>query len=374
MEKKILFVARNLCVGGIQTSLINLLKKLSSSGNKIDLFSFAPGELSEKLPAAVNVIYGGRCLKLISTPLKEVVASKKFLDIIIRIFLTVIVRITGSEYLYRKLFKNIKLYNRYEKAVSYFNDVPTGYFNRGTNLFVAEYVNAPTKTAWIHTDPILSGFDRNYCLDVYRNFDEIVCVSNAVKQKTDMLLPEYAYRTKVVYNAFDEGEILSLAEEYSLEFDKNKFNIITVGRIDNASKRIDGIIRICKQLKDEDITDFCWRIVGSGPDLSANLRLAAELHTDDVVIFEGEKVNPYPYIKNSDLFALYSMYEGYPMVIGEALIIGTPILTKEYAAAKEQIPEKKGVIVNTDNAYYNCVKKYILDKNTDVKGVENHEI
>ena len=72
---------------------------------------------------------------------------------------------------------------------------------------------------------------------------------------------------------------------------------------------------------------------------------------DDVIIFEGEKANPYPYIEKSDLFALFSAYEGYPLVIGEAMLLKTPILTTNYAAAKEQIPKDKGIIAESDGEF-----------------------
>lgn len=363
LRKKVLFVAQNLCVGGVQTSLINLLcNMLEEDEYLIDLFLFAGGELLENVPDKINIIYGHEGLRVVATPFRTVVKSKKLPYIIARVFYMIMVRVIGSQALYRKFFDKVNIKENYDIAVSYFNDVPNNYFYQGTNLYVSEYVKAAKKVAWIHTDPVLSGFDKDYCRKLYSDFDSIVCVSNAVKQKMDLLLPEYSDKTEVVYNRFNRDKIIRQAEENKISFENDKLNIITVARIDNASKRLDMIIRISQRLKREGITNFCWRIVGDGPDLKENKKLVKELDVDGLVVFEGVKINPYPYIKNSDLFVLCSVYEGYPMVIGEAIILGVPVLTKEYAAAYEQISEDKGCIAKSDDEFYDILKDWIILK------------
>ena len=112
---------------------------------------------------------------------------------------------------------------------------------------------------------------------------------------------------------------------------------------------------MCSRLKSCGKTAFTWRIVGDGPDRKNDEALAKELDVAELVRFEGQKENPYPYIAKSDLFALYSAYEGYPLVVGEALILHTPILTTAYAAAKEQIPKDCGVIAQTDEAFFEAL-------------------
>ena len=79
---------------------------------------------------------------------------------------------------------------------------------------------------------------------------------------------------------------------------------MTVARVDNASKRIDGIVRLCARLKSCGKTGFTWRIVGDGPDRKNDEALAKELDVAELVRFEGQTENPYPDIAKSDLFAL----------------------------------------------------------------------
>lgn len=360
-RKKILFAAQNMYIGGVQTSLVNLLYNIKDNDEyDIDMFIFGDGPLMEQIPANVKVTQGNMLLRLSATPFAEVIKSRKLPDIILRIFLIIYVRIKGSEAFYTKMLEKHKCSEKYDSAISYFTDVPDSYFNKGTNLYVSDYVKADEKLAWIHNDPILGEFNKEHCEKIYKSFDRIVCVSGAVKSKFDEWLPQYKNKTEVIYNTFKTEEIIEKAKCYTPDFDRNKVNIVTVSRIDNKQKRIDDMVRLCRRFKDEGITNFCWRMIGAGPDMTPDSELAKELEVLDVVSFEGEKINPYPYIKNSDLFALYSAYEGYPMVIGETLILGVPILSKEYAAAFEQIPHDKGYIAKSDEEFYLKLKEYIL--------------
>lgn len=359
MEKKqkILFVGQNLCVGGVQTAFINHLNKYSNDPQyDITVFLFSKGALYAQIPNNIKVIFGNDLLSLISLPFSDVKSSKNIIKTLIRAGSVIIARLIGVERFYRMCFK--KLPEKYDVAVSYFTDGLSGTFNRGTNLFVSEYVNANTKVTWVHNDPILAEFDYDYCKKLYSPFDKIICVSDAVREKFNQFLPEYKDKTLTFHNVFDEEKIKLLATEY-LPFEKSNFDIVTIARIDNKQKRIDGIIQICRRLKDEGISNFRWRIVGGGPSLESNRALAMSLGVDDLIALEGEKTNPYPYIKTSDLFALYSSFEGFPMVVGEAQALGTYILTTNYAAAKEQISLGQGFIAENDEDFYQELKRLI---------------
>lgn len=356
-KKKILFVGQNLCVGGVQTAFINHLNKFSKDTQyDITVFLFSTGSLYDQMPDNINVIFGNSLLQLISLPFAEVKASKNIIKILVRAGSVIVARLIGVERFYRICFK--KLPSKYDIAISYFTDGLNGTFNRGTNLFVSEYVDAHTTVTWVHNDPILAGFDYDYCKKLYLPFDKIVCVSDAVRRKFNQFLPEYKDKTLTFHNVFDEEKIKSLSKEY-IPFEKADFDIITIARADNRQKRIDGIIKICRRLIDEGVSGFRWRVVGDGPSLEGNRALAISLGVDDVITLEGEKTNPYPYIYMSDLFALYSAYEGFPMVIGEAQALGTCILTTNYAAAREQISPEQGYIAENDEEFYQKLKKLI---------------
>ena len=71
MRQKILFVAQNMNVGGIQTSLLNLLKTIENKcpeKYEVSLFSFGKGVLLENIPDNVSVILGNSHKPQITKP------------------------------------------------------------------------------------------------------------------------------------------------------------------------------------------------------------------------------------------------------------------------------------------------------------------
>lgn len=361
---KILFVAQNFQMGGIQKALINTLKELSVYEQyEIDIFTFGEGELLKDIPPNVNVNRGNLLLQLIATPFYVVKQRKNAWHIMLRIVCMLIVRIIGSNNFYTLLLKKHRPNKHYQIAISYFNDAPNSYFNRGTNLFVDKFVQAHKKLAWIHTDPLRANFNYKACVKTYENFDRLICVSEACKRHFLKFLPPYQHKIQVVYNFFPIAEIKELATYYT-PFEKGTMDLLSVGRMDNATKRFDLIPYICKLLKESSIKHFHWRIIGEGPDLVFNKQLALQLGVDDVVEFVGECHNPYPFIKKSDVLILTSAYEGYPMVVGEALILETPVITTNFAAAGEQIQHGlNGLITDGDiEDIYEVIANVIQNK------------
>ncbi|PZX04824.1 glycosyltransferase involved in cell wall biosynthesis [Psychrobacillus insolitus] len=367
---KLLFVGQNLQIGGIQKALINTLKELKKENIKknidsdieIDLFLFGDGVLIKDIPYKVNLYSGSLFLRLISTPYSVVKDKGNIFHLLLRIVGMVIVRIIGSEKFYRQLFKMQKKLDKYDYAISYFNDVPYGYFNRGTSQFVDEFVDASKKIAWVHTDPIKAGFKYRTTMNTYRNFDNIVCVSNACRENLIELIPEYQKKINVVNNLFPIEEIKTKAMEYT-PFKTKGISIVSIGRIENSTKQFHLIPKLCKMLKDDSITNFHWTVVGDGPDFVTNNLLVKNLGVSDLIEFVGNKDNPYPYIEKSDIFVLTSAYEGYPMVIGEALVLGTPVVTTCFPSASEQITEDfNGIITEMElESIFSVLKSLLIN-------------
>lgn len=361
---RILFVGYNLYLGGIQRSLINVLTLLSAEKDlNIDLLLFSDkGELINEIPKNVNIIKSNSLLKITATPFNDVFNNESRLKLIIKFLLMSIVRVIGTRNYFRILFQLQKKMHSYDVAISYFNDVPGNYFNKGCNQFVTEKVVANKKIGWIHTDPIKARFSIEDLLRSYRDFDSIVTVSKAGKADLDDLIPVYKHKTSVVYNLSPKDEINKNALAYPSLMKNNITNFVTVARIDNASKRIDRIIEVANMLKMKGYRDFKWWIIGNGPDMAKNKLLSDKYELNDYIVFTGEKVNPFPYIKDADAFILASDYEGFPMVINEAITLGIPVITTSYASAEEQFKGgKEGLIVNTDTISLFEVLKSVLE-------------
>ena len=81
------------------------------------------------------------------------------------------------------------------------------------------------------------------------------------------------------------------------------------------------------------------------PTLDFDRGLVAELGLEGSVFLTGMQRNPHAIMAKADCFVLSSDYEGQPMVILEALVLGLPIVTVEFASAKNALPEGSGLVV-----------------------------
>src|SRR5699024_6557948 len=112
----------------------------------------------------------------------------------------------------------------------------------------------------------------------------------------------------------------------------------------NEQKRIDRIVDVVELLQKDNLK-FHWYIVGDGPDLLWLKKKVEEKSLHDFITFLGFKRNPYPYMKNADYFILTSDYEAQGLVLSEALICGTPVVSSNFGAAKEFVNKDNGFLV-----------------------------
>lgn len=75
-------------------------------------------------------------------------------------------------------------------------------------------------------------------------------------------------------------------------------------------------------------------IIGSGSERVALEALARECGIAEKVIFEGAQ-DPFPFYKSADLLLVTSSYEGFGMVLVEALAAGCPVISYDVGLARE---------------------------------------
>lgn len=97
--------------------------------------------------------------------------------------------------------------------------------------------------------------------------------------------------------------------------------------------------------------------------------LAYKKNISEMVIFVGQQENPYPWIKNADLFIMTSESEAQPMSINEALILGIPIVTTDFPSSREVVLDGYNGLIVSNNAtgVYKGIKEYIENKSLQKK-------
>jgi len=86
-------------------------------------------------------------------------------------------------------------------------------------------------------------------------------------------------------------------------------------------------------------------IMGGGPLRQDLEDLVVDLGLVTSVTLPGRLANPYPVMANSDCFVLSSNYEGQPMVLLEAMVLGLPIVTTDFASVRGTLPSGYGRVV-----------------------------
>ena len=115
--------------------------------------------------------------------------------------------------------------------------------------------------------------------------------------------------------------------------------ILTIGR-HVYLKGYDMAIDAAKLLKEEGI-NFRWYSIGEGILTSELKQKVKEYGLSENFIFLGTFTNPYPFIKECDIYCQPSRFEGFGMAIAEAKILNKPSVVTKFDVAYDQINNNK---------------------------------
>lgn len=360
---KIAIINTNLKMGGIRQSLLNLLDALKEKGFEIDLYILTGCmEDIQKQIAGLN-INSVTVIPATDIYYKTINDQHTVWGKIRKLLLGTTSRMIGREKVLKFIINEDKLPEKeYDVVISYSNSIWTRgsrYFSGGCE-YVAFRLNGKRKLAWVHSNPKNLGFTSEIGQRVYARFDSIINVSYGCKKIFDSICPDLENKSIVLYNLCNSNKVRYLMNEENPY--QNGFHIVTVARLDNKSKRLDRLAMTCKLLKEAGYS-FQWHVVGDGNDMPLLRNLVEEYQLHNVLIIEGRKDNPYPYMKNADLYVCTSAYEAFSMVIRESFLCGTPVITTPIPPAKEIIKEgKDGLICSgfePENIYKEIAKIFV---------------
>lgn len=232
--------------------------------------------------------------------------------------------------------------------------------------FVSSLKN-PGKVQWIHTDYAAwkerSAWTRAITKNdnqIYKKYDTVVCLNQTLRDKFVSIYPQFAEKTIAVPNPVPRDEILRKSSE-STPFlvDRSKHNLITIGRFE-PEKRYDRLLEIAAELKDRGFC-FHWYFVGDGMLFDEIKEKRDQLGLEQEVVLTGALQNPYPLLKQCDLMVLLSEYEGTPVTIDEANVLGVPVLANDVGGVKEQIGKGNGCVIEKSIVEPSAVAENIFE-------------
>lgn len=174
------------------------------------------------------------------------------------------------------------------------------------------------------------------------DYDKIITVCNDMMWELKELEPELSYKTDMIYNPLNFEHIADSATNHD-NFNKledkliNSTYIVTVARLDETSKDIATLLKSLELLKNKEGLAFNTIIIGDGPDRKRLETLSEELKISDYVYFLGEKTNPYVWMKNAQFLIHSSKYEGFCLVLAEALSLGCNVIATDCPVGPREI-------------------------------------
>lgn len=349
MKKKILLTNFNMCVGGVERVLLNLLDNINYDKYDVTLYlQFKEGDFLNQINPHVKV-KGYNLSKNKNSLVRKIINGMKYLKIL------------------------ISNYHKYDFAGCF---CPPG---NKYSAFLVKY-GSKNNAIWMHTNiinnviaddklkKIYSNYkDTNEIAKAYlndfqfRSFKKYIFISKDGMNAYLKLYPEDINKCILCRNIINYQDIINKSVskiEENIEKDKTIF--INVSRHTEHDKRLTRLINACAKLKDN--YDFRVLLIGDGSANELYRKMVKDKKLEDVVLFLGKKTNPFPYYKLADAFVLCSQFEGFPTVFSESMVLNVPIITTDVSDATLMIANKYGIVVdNNDDAIYDGMKRYLED-------------
>lgn len=198
-----------------------------------------------------------------------------------------------------------------------------------------------------HTHPsvnlkneIYGGITKRFIKWCYPKADNIVAVSEGIKQDLIQNFHFPESKIKIIYNPIDieEIELLSGEKVEHAWFQNQIPVIVSVGRL-NKQKGYPYLLRAFSIVR--GYLPCRLAIIGEGEDKTHLVNMAKEMGIEREIEFLGFQKNPFKYMKKSSLFVLSSLYEGFPNVILEAMILGLPFVSTDCPSGPSEIIDNK---------------------------------
>jgi glycosyltransferase involved in cell wall biosynthesis len=118
----------------------------------------------------------------------------------------------------------------------------------------------------------------------------------------------------------------------------------SIGRLD-PQKGYDVLLRSLAELPDVGAV-----IVGDGPERDRLESLARRLGIDARVVWPGRRADARDHLTTFDVFVLPSRFEGFPLVLLEAMLAGVPIVATDVGSVTELVRDgETGLVVPPDD-------------------------
>lgn len=367
--KKVLFVINTLGRAGAETALMELLRRMDPNEYEVSLYVLlGQGEMIDAVPKHVKILNssydptpvlskdGKRNLKrtVRRAMLRHGNVFRLFPYLVRNLFAMIGKRkIMTEKLLWRILSDGAERFDEHY-------DMAVAYLEGGSSYYVADWVRADCKVAFVHVDYNRAGYTRALDKNCYKHFHKIFTVSDEVRTAFLKAYPECDDKTDIFHNILNQEEIIRKSKDgngFSDDFDG--IRILSVGRL-TTQKAFEVSIDAMKLLKDAGYP-VRWYVLGDGNQRKMLEDKIEKLGLQEDFMLPGAVPNPYPFMRQADIYVHASRFEGKSIAIQEAQIIGMPIVASDCSGNREQIISgEDGLLCAFDSqAIYEAVKQLL---------------
>lgn len=360
--KKILFFTNGLYGGGAEKVLQTLLHYIDKSKFEITLYSLRQEKLNNLFPKDITYRYIFSSYPEQSSFLRKILVKCKN-----KILLWIYYHCSP------RIFYKLCIREAYDIEVAFIEGHATRIISGSPNP-------NSKKTAWVHTNletnhwTTIAFQNKKEEEEAYAKFYQVISVSQSVQATTEKLFKDINNNI-TQYNPIDANNIIQLSSQF-VPFNESlqRIRLVSVGRY-VQQKAFHRLVSITARLIIEGYDIELW-LVGEGEQRTALEKQIESLNLKDKVFLTGFQNNPYPYIKNANVFVCSSLTEGYSTVVTEALILECPVVTTDCSGMKELLLNGKcGIITeNNEEALYKGIKLFLDSPNIQQQLKQNIRI
>lgn len=341
----VLFRHRSMEMGGVEKVVLSILHNLDPEKFDITVcLNLNQGELRNEFPAHVKKVY--------FTEGKEDFSKNPLIHKL---------QLVRRRLMLARILKNNKVSDRILGNKKFDIEIAPTY--SAFSSVINSSNKASKKIGWFHSEinvlslqPLVADILKNF-----PEFDHIIYCSQKIKDLMHHHYPDLKYpQESVVINAIPIDEIKQKAEE-KIEALPEGPVFVSVGRL-HSRKGYHKLIDAHKRLIDEGFHHSIV-VVGSGEEMKNLTDQISKHSVQETFILLGNRMNPYPYVKNADYFILPSESEAWPLVIAEALILQKPIIATNTGDVGVMIKDQEtGYLINYEtDEMYSAMKKFLTD-------------
>lgn len=370
--KNIVFRSGSLRMGGLERVLIDTLNIMDTKKYKIILIIEDDCEkdniFQEDIPKDIDLYF---------------LKPKSMID------KTHYYRERRSSRIFNKIMYNYYMYKEHEFCLEKIREVLEEIENKygkidvfidydwGATRYI-DKLNLKNKVVWIHNsvsnlmkkESKIKRFGKRL-----EKYDCIVSICDEMKEEIEKLYPNLNGKVKRIYNPFNFENIEKLSlEQDDLTVEEKELlkedYILAVSRLDTVQKDYFTLLSAMKKAIEQGFTKKLF-VVGDGPNKKDIEDLIRKLNLSKNIKLLGRKKNPYVWMKNCNFFVHSSKYEGFGLVIVEAMSLKKVVVVSNCKVGPKEILEngRAGKLYNVGDIDELAKLLLLLEVETKGKGL-----